>query len=350
MRTARPTRQRGAATLVVALGLLVAVSGLVLAVARTRLTEQRLTGNDIHHLREHLAAQALLEYGIARLAADAWRLDWPAAADGWQRRALAVPAGLIDTTAGETVIDLARRIEAPAFIRVRSRAGAVRMEQWVRPLGILSPAGEQAPPLLTTGCPAAASSAAIYPRGANGPRPAAAVWSFAGARCRPVPWPDLHGGGVRLREMPRDGLWSMLFSVDREAFRALADADADRPWSQRRYVRAAAGDLAAGAWRRSLGSSARPVALVFPADLGCPPLGAGVRITGVVFYAGDCSATETPGAGARITGTLVFAGRPGRLAGTATLLHVSEAADPKPVLPFPTLRAPRLPGSWADFR
>ena len=35
---------------------------------------------------------------------------------------------------------------------------------------------------------------------------------------------------------------------------------------------------------------------------------------------------------------------------TATLLHVSEAAGPRPGLPFPTLRAPRLPGSWADFR
>ena len=348
MTAARQQRQRGAATLVVALGLLVAASGLVLSVARTRLTEQRLTGNDIRHLREHLAAQALLEHGIARLAADAWRLDWPPATDGWQRLALAVPAGLAD--AGETALGLARRVAAPALVRVRSRAGGVRMEQWVRPLGILSPAGERAPPLLSAGCPAAASGAAIYPRGADGPQPAAAVWSFAGDPCRAAPWPDLHGGTVRRRKMPRDGLWPMLFSVDREAFQALADADAGRPWRQRRYLWAGPGDLAGGAWTRSLGSSERPVALVFPAGLGCPPLAAGVRITGVVFYGGDCSGTETPGAGARITGTLAFAGRPGRPADTATLLHVSEAAGPRPALPFPTLRAPRLPGSWADFR
>ncbi len=346
-------RQTGAATLVMALGLMVAITSLVVAVARTRVTEQRLAGNEFAHLRQHQAAQSVLEYSIGWLARNAWLIDWPTENAGWQTLELTLPPrleGLAGAGRHRLSAVIARQLRAPGYVRVSATAGSVQMEQYVRPLSLLSPEGEQAPPLVIDDCiPDLSGVTDIYPRNADGPDADAAVWSLLPAACHGKTGLDLHGGSIESGRFASGDLWDTLFSISRTEFQALAAAERGSDTAQRRYWWVTAADLGGPRWSHSLGTPDRPVALVFPAAVGCIPLAAGTRIYGILFYDGDC---RDPGAGdiqGQVYGTLAVNGVLGRYSGHLRLAHISEAPDPRPALVFPTLRAPRLPGTWTDF-
>ena len=68
--------QRGAATLVVALILLIVTSVITVYGARNSLMEQRITANDYRAVRLAEAAEAGLDYGITWLAGNASSLVW----------------------------------------------------------------------------------------------------------------------------------------------------------------------------------------------------------------------------------------------------------------------------------
>lgn len=308
----RPGRHQGGASLVIALTLMLAITTLMMSVAKTRVTEQRFNANQWNRLSQGQAAEAGLDYAIGWLSREAYRVHWKPAAAGWETAPLTPPSLLSGLLAPRQrlTLRLARHRRAPGYVRVRARVErsraprqAVQIEQYVRPHSLLSPAGERAPPLV------------IF--------------------------------GSRLTSARR---WETLFSISRDAFRALAAQERERGLApaRRRYWWVEAGDLNAGRWTRSIGSARRPVALVFPASLGCPGLGDATLIHGLVYYDGDCG-----GAGARlqatIYGTLAIRGDLDPFPARLRLLPAAGPAGVSPGLRFPTLHAPRLPGTWRDF-
>ncbi len=84
-RRERPTlkRQRGMATLVVALVLLIAITILTFSVAKVSGLEQRISANDVRTLTAHEAAQAGIEQAIAYLNANLPQID-SEGAGGWR--------------------------------------------------------------------------------------------------------------------------------------------------------------------------------------------------------------------------------------------------------------------------
>lgn len=139
-------------------------------------------------------------------------------------------------------------------------------------------------------------------------------------------------------------LWGQLFSLSREAYAELAAGELALPPTRRRHWLASlrAGEI----WRRSLGSAAQPVVLVF-AD-GCPRFAAGVRIVGMVYIAGDCRAPPAT-LTLEVIGTLAVDGALHTGDARVRLSHIQQLDPRAERLRLPVLRTVAIPGSWRDF-
>ncbi|WJW75087.1 hypothetical protein QVG61_11390 [Thiohalobacter sp. IOR34] len=349
---------RGAATLVMALGLILAVGILAFAVAHTGVTEQRMADNRLRAAEALQAAEAGLDFGRNWLRRG--RPRWLPAGGTQEIAAPGRNPPRLQAGNGDSFgvnLGFRRDRRQPHYIRILSSAQAAhapevraRVRQTVRLFSVLTPAGEQAPPLITGNCPQPASGPLhIFPRNADRPAAGPALASAASGPC-PRQGLRLHGGGLLPAAFPRGRLWQHLFAIDRAALRALAETERRRGLAdnRRRYWWARPGDLAGGIWRRNLGSPQQPVVLVFPARLGCPRLAAGVVIHGLVFVDGDCP-PGAPWGPARIYGTLAVAGNMARLGRDLRLLHIEQASGRPAALALPVLEVAPVPGSWSDL-
>ncbi|MFN2308480.1 MAG: hypothetical protein ABR553_01915 [Gammaproteobacteria bacterium] len=352
-------RQRGAATLLIGLVLVLASVALAISVAHTAVLEQRMARNTLLASQSAEAAQAGLGFASAWLKHR--RPEWIVQPDG---TAVASPGHnpprLSSAGGGDFAVNLTyeRRAGWAGFIRVEATASpaaapeiAARVSQFLRPVGVLTQAGETAPPLLIDGCADVSAAGGLYPLGADTPEAAAAIATSADAAC--ITAGALHGGAARGDAFPPGGLWAQVFSVGRAEFQALAAEQAalDLPPTERDYWWAEAADLTAGEWRRDLGRPERPIVLVIPASLGCPRFAGGVQLIGLVLIEANC--TDTPAWGeVRIYGTLALAGaaHPTPLGPGSRLLHISHAppATATRIEP-PPLEILPLAGSWRDF-
>lgn len=351
--------QRGAATLLIGLTLVFAGTLLAVGVAQTTTLEQRMSRNALLGQQAQHAAEAGLDYGKAWLKSR--RPTWTTQPDGRDIATAAPnPPAVRSTGGGEFAINLAfeRRAEWEGYIRVHTTAspnGAPEIEatasQFVHPLGVLTIAGETAPPLVVDGCADLRTTHDIYPRQADTPSAATAVRSSMPATCVQRAGTNLHGGDVQGEAFDAGALWDQTFSVSREELRELAEAqrEASLPALARDYWWAQDADLVAGEWRITLGSPQHPVVLVIPETLGCPPFGGGAQIIGVVFIEADCSGTPTWGT-VRIYGSLVVHGEFASLGTGSRLLHISQAPDAAGRIEPPPLDLIQLAGSWRDFQ
>jgi PilX N-terminal len=345
-------RQRGMASLIVALVLMMSMTLFTLSAARTQLAETRMAGNEHGQARLRLLAESAWEKAVPPLTLQPPRLRWrPDTAAGGSLLSETTPAGA--ASGFDTLVQYRRAnadspvIDIEAIVR---RAGdhalSGRVGRSLRLLTVLSPLAETAPPLVIAGCLSASAAVDIRPLNSDNAKAGDAVWRFGAARCG---WPatvDLHAGGV-VDKPPAGDLWTKVFSVSRRAYARLAAAERALAPGRRRYW--LAGTAGAGApWRLSLGSARRPVVLVFPAAAGCPRFAAAVRIYGVVFIDADCNRPLAT-AGLEITGSLAVNG--GVDAGDARLrLNHIHTADPAQArLALPVLRTVNIPGSWRDY-
>lgn len=350
--------QRGAATLLIGLTLVLASTLLALGVAHTTTLEQRMSRNTLLAQQAQQAALAGLDYGKTWLVSR--RPDWLTDADGHELATVQPnPPALRSASGGSFAVNLAfeRQPAWQGYIRVHATASPdsapeteARASQFVRPLGVLSIAGEDAPPLVVDGCVDLGSTHDIYPLNADTPAAAPAGLSSANGHCLDSLGANLHGGALRGEAFAADTLWDTLFNVSREEFRELAAAQAaqDLPAAQRDYWRASAADLSGGEWRMSLGSPQRPIVLVIPEELGCPRMSGGAQIVGLVLIEADCGGA--PGWGdVRIYGSLVVRGDFTSLGPGSHLLHISHAPTAPMRIEPPPLELVQLAGSWRDF-
>ena len=342
--------QRGAATLLIALVLMIALTIITLSVAKTRVNEARANSNQQWQAQLFAGAESTLEGILSQLSTlSGWTVD-PASGEAHYR----VSRQGSDPQV-ESVLTLRRSPLPQRFVDMQASAQrndlsgfTVRISQRIRQLTVLSPMAELAPPLILAGCPSSFPlTLHIYPRDADSDRAGNAVWLMEKTPCPGLGVADLHGGTVTTPGVS-GSLRDALFTLDREAYAALAQQDRNLPPGQRQYWQVQPSDLEAGRWSRSIGTLNRPVLLYFPADAGCPVFADGVQIVGVVYIEAPC---DTPLAENRleISGTFIIKG-PAPLAGGDIQLANLQTLNPShPWFSFPVLRNIRVPGSWRDF-
>lgn len=352
MLTQCPDQQRGAASLLVALVLMTAVTLITLAVARTELAEARIVGNQHWHARLATVAESGWQRATAVVTGASATLTWQPepGTDALLSRTTPTP-----TVAGvETTLLYRRADNTSPLIDIQATSAqpgatglAARVRQTVRLLTVLSPLAETAPPLVINGCLTTTEAMDIRPIDSDRADAGDAVWQFHRGRCRFPARVDRHGGGDVEKALEGE-LWSTIFSVDRDAYARLAAAERSLAPDQRRYWLVDPAPGSAPRWDLSLGSAGRPVVLVFPAAVGCPRFTAGVRIFGIVFIDAAC---DTPLATStlEIIGSLVVNGAVNAAHAHVQLSHIQVADHTRRQLALPVLRAVRIPGSWRDF-
>jgi hypothetical protein len=345
--------QRGAATLLVALVLMMALTIVTLSVSRTQLVEQRIANNHHFHTRLFLLADSGLARGSQLLEQSVDRLDWRSdSGHNGEVSRMMLAEGMSDIN---TQLLFERKAPSAAYIWVHARSGhadgsglQARASQFVRPLSVLSPLGESAPPLVINGClEPLTATLDVRPLNADLDQAGDALWLNSELQCPPMAGIDPHRGTVTEWAFGED-LWSIMFSVDRDTFTAMAEAQATLPAQERTYRIVENGDLIAGRWAQSVGTPAHPVALYFPAEAGCPGFAPGVQIYGVVFIDADCNqpiASQT----FELHGSLMINGTLNTSGALLRLNHIQVADARQTRLRFPVLRSITVPGSWSDF-
>jgi hypothetical protein len=353
--------QSGAATLVTAMALMMATSTMVLATVHAQLLNSRANGNVQDAVKDYLLAEAGLDYAIEYLNNQFYKINWINSGNNQEFDKPPMPSvwlNKLDTQYRNLHLTLSRSSKQPEFIEITSRAShsinsqyALEIKQTVRPLSILSPAGEQAPPLVLDGCVLSTSgNPDLYPDKQSSLQQVSAIWSSMKQPCHNLNNIDLHNGMLNSQRFKSGNIWDLLFSVSRAEFTKLVTTEISLQLNkqQRHYWQVNKSDIQNGRWTQSLGTSQQPVIIVFPASLGCPSITAGTAIYGIVFYESDCTANNHPLQG-EIYGTMAINGSLGVYSEQLKLAHISQASQPEVGLKFPILKIPRLMGTWRDF-
>lgn len=345
-------RQQGAATLLVALVLMMAITVVTLSVARTQLVQQKIANNESWHLRLSLQAEAAVARAMDQLSEHFDTLSWRPDAQEDLLVNYWVPPG--DDREVRTEVLFSRPRETGGFISVQATAVRddqsglqAQVSQLVRPLSVLTPLAETVPPLVVNGCISATTSGFdIRPMNADSDEAGDAVWMKQGADCALPPGTDTHGGRVFEKSFD-DDLWPAIFSVDRESLAALVESQA-AAGGEPIYRSVETADLTGGRWTASLGSPSRHIVVHFPPAVGCPEFASGVRIYGIVFIDGEC-ADPLAGGILEIHGSLIINGSLNPGDANLKLNHIQIADSQQLRLNYPVLRSIPVPGSWRDF-
>lgn len=346
-------RQKGAATLLTALALMTSITVVTLAVARSQLNEQRILNNAVWVTRLTLEARAGVAEAIDHVGTHHPGLTWSTAGKQTHlQHTIALPSKNtgVDRTLQlfrETALDPYLKIVATASRQDGSGLDAV-VSQYVRPLSVLTPFAEDAPPLILGGCPRGVPhDLHVRPRNSDTPAADTAVLLARRHACTMPANSHLHGGRMRYAPLPAD-LWSVLFSVSRRTFETLSDSQRQLPPARRRYWQVKDPDLTAGKWTQSLGQPQQPVVLYFPAKIGCPQFAPGVRLYGLIFIESACQAGVATHS-ATLYGVLAISAALDTTGSEIHISHISLAQTAPARLLLPTLRIVRIPGTWVDF-
>ncbi|MGB5298557.1 MAG: hypothetical protein WBM52_20070 [Thiogranum sp.] len=345
--------QKGAATLLIALVLMMSITMVTMAVARTLVVEQRMANNANWNTRLMLQAEAGLAKGLAYLSRSLQSMSWQRATDN----NTLVDKMTVSFTGPDIQTDVvfSRPADPDQYIHIQVTSSRddgstlhAGISRYVRPMSVLTPLVESAPPLILNGCLTSIPiNFDIRPLNADSDQAGDSVWLGGGRPCPTLHLIDTHKGPIQAK-ITGDDLWPLIFSVSREEFHSLATEQNELADSDRNYWLAQDGDLNSGRWNRSLGSADRPVALYFSAAIGCPEFSDGVRLYGVVFVDTDCP-EPIADYGFEVFGTLIINGDLNTGDTKLRLNHIQLADTQQTRLQFPVLRSVPVPGTWKDF-
>lgn len=352
--------QRGAATLLTAMALMMVTTSMVLAAVHAQLLNNRANGNMREAAKDYLLAEAGLEYAIEYLNSQFYKIYWVKNGSKETHTVKMPPiwTNHLDLQNRNIQLNLSRLIHQPEFIEISSQVShtvhiqqILNIQQTVRPLSLLSPKGEQAPPLVMKDCIHMTSGTPdIYPGKQTTLNSVPAIWSSQKQNCHQLKNMDLHHGSIDSQILKSGNLWDFLFFVSPKEYRDLVANELNQTINkqQRHYWLAGKDDLHNDRWTQSLGTAQQPVVLVFPANLGCPAITSGTAIYGIVYYEADCANAHQPLQG-EIFGTLAINGGLAVYSDQLKLSHISQATHPETALKFPILKISRLLGTWIDF-
>lgn len=338
-----PGTQRGLATLMIGLTLLMGSSVLTLAMVRGNLMEQRIANNELRAKEAQQAAQSGLDYALAWLSHAPWTPG----------QAPPQPPPILGSGDHVYRIDLAIST-AGDCLRVHAEASAASDEsiramatECIEQRRLLKQ--EVDAPLVIRGCPLEilgelsvfSRSCQHDPEGEPDPQ------------CQPVAMltddpngcPDrarltLIEPMVAIRDFGDAGgtAWDQVFAIGKSELKALAeDPDSNVHWIS-----------SPTPWRHDLGSPAQPGILVFDATAGCPVFADQPTLYGIVYSESSADCLDLDWDGTRLFGTLILESSLRRLSGQVILHHWSlSAADP--ASRDRVYSARRVPGSWRDW-
>ncbi len=352
----RASTQRGAATLLTCLALIIASIALAISVAHTATLEQRMSRNTLLANQAQQAANAGLNFGSVWLKTQ--RPDWTTLPGGLDIATPTTnPPPMYSSSGDSFAINLTfeRTPNWRGYILVRATASpssapeiAAKVSHYLRPTGVLTAAAEAAPPLIVDGCADLSTASDLYPAAADLADAGPALSASGEASCLLIGGTNVHGGTLQGEAFPSDGLWEYVFSVSRDELQTLAAEQVAALPNQRDYWWATADDLSAGEWRQSVGSPQRPIILVIPAELGCPRFSGGAEIVGLIYIEADCTGTPAWG-DVSLYGSLAVTGQFNNLGPSSHLAHIGQLPGGPANIEPPPLEVIQLAGSWKDF-
>jgi hypothetical protein len=355
------SRQAGAATLAVALVLLIATTIMSFALARASLQEQRILQNELRaaeafHRAEAILEQAMLALRLQRLAS----LDWQAGGPGMEGATPGAGALPFATAASGEHYQYQLRVErataTPEYMALIATAESTSgILAQVRQHVLVQPSlARELPPMVLDGCLDGSGSGIRFFPAQQHPVAITTTRPNPGGACIDASQLDLQGGYIEDLHAGAGALWHNLFEMSKAEHRR-------RSIQERAAV--LTGQLAAqergyywvdepiNQWPEHFGSPEHPVWIVFSAAAGCPALGDGLVIHGIVYYetgaAGHCDAAGW----GRISlyGSLLVEGDLRQLAGGGSYHHYAQAQALGLAANLKPRRLTRIPGTWRDF-
>lgn len=371
-------RQRGAATLLVVLVLLIAMAMLAVTTMRSGMVEQQITGNDMRAREAFEGGDAGIEYGLAYLTNNSTysnykALSWttsggietsqPVASDN-------ITSGVFSYVPNVTY----QRVPNSDYIRIVSSATethdntiSATNEQYVKVQAILNGGGAfNAPPVAMNGCLTdVTGSPDVY----VGTRPDGIAAGTSQAPANQGVWGDgsdadnpclkqgenhlnAHGGqpaGSLFSTADGKTAWEYVFgSYTRAQIKAKADAEvaAGVAADDRNYIWV----TDSANYHTSWGTASHPVILVFDAVSDCPAINGSPIIYGIVFIDSPCTANGW--GGATVYGSVIVNGNISKLNSNTTIYDWSDpdtGSTSKLGNNFID-GIYKIPGTWKDFQ
>jgi hypothetical protein len=308
---------------------------LTLSSVRIGIIEQRIANNELRAKEAQQAAQAGLDYALARIAQDD-NIDTPPPVTATGDATYDIV--LTERERGNEICVLSR-----AIARGDDSIEAVATEcfQQQRLLKIGTGVGHA--PLVLNGClDGVTGNPDIYPRdceGADEDCTSIAITSSAEMACLDSGHLDLHGGDIE-DDAFTGSAWDQVFDISKDEFKAIADTGDP----QFRWINSSSN------WHQSLGSATEPVYLVFSAAADCPKLNGNPTIYGIVYFENAAACRSQGWGGATVYGSVVFDGALKKLMANSRLYHWSRAGSDGERANLNRVRsASRIPGSWRDW-
>lgn len=350
-------KQQGAATLMMSMIVMVAVTLLSIYSAKTAVIEQRISANEYRAMEVNQAASAGLDYALIWLGTSGNNVNWSAGTnpdcsgtfdESGSLTGPDITAANSDTY-GISLIFCRNTAVNTNVIQVASTASAnsdsnIRKTVRVYTRAIPGPVQPtfSAAPLTLSGCLSNVNgNPDVWPV----PGGTAIETKDSSLPCITVGNLGLNGGSVDNTIPDAQDMWNYVFSMSRAEIQALAAAEdaASIPDSQRKFVWV----TDSGNFHRSIGSPTNFAVVVFAPSADCPKINGGPDIYGVVFIDSDCPAANGFG-GADFYGSAVVNGNINKLnANTDFYANSGVAALSGPT--FPGGFAPREIGTWNDF-
>lgn len=335
-----PPRQRGIATLAIALVLLFLVSILLWRTSANLLLELKTTNNQYQQTQALEAARGGIDYGYAWLkqkaGTPAWHKDSTLPAPYNQR------ASLPTQKIGQYEVKLAlwQDSAAPGKMELQAEArgdALAVVRQKIAGESIFNHASNA--PIVINGCMSGIKGRPSI----NGVNGGSAITSSADKSCLDTGHLSLGGGSIESNafdDSGPDAAWNHVFAISKAEAKALAAKsssddihffDASNP--------------APHNWHQNVGTPSKPGMLIIDSGGGCPKLNGGVQIYGIVYLSAQCSSSNGWG-GAHLTGSLISEGGIDKLGANTSFSPWPGGGNPDFGV---ETGLTRVKGSWRDF-
>jgi Tfp pilus assembly protein PilX len=395
-------RQRGAATLIVALALAIVMAVISVTTARTGLVEQKITGNDLRAREAQEAAEAGLEYGVAWAQKNTIPNNVTCSSGALPTGCPTALSTVTGSSTGESYSYTLTFTRGTDSIRVVSSAQGVNdaniaatSEAFIQQISIelFDDGARMPPPWVIEGCIPDAPTGTPDTFVLNATNEAVLSGTSTDPSCLQqgnldvFTWDDANNNGVQ--EVSERGAatsfnrgffsgcpsancaWNYVFKMSLQDAMDLASGAGHAysgaipcgaaSSSPSIYVINNAGPInpadisgscsGIGLDGDTIGAPGRPIVLIVPLDSGCPRFNGGVTIYGIVYYENPDACAVNGWGGATIYGSVIWEGDISRPNANSAFIEVDyeDWGDLDTVFNVGMDDATRIPGTWKDF-
>lgn len=354
MNKTRRHRQRGYFTLLISLVLISASTLAIRGLARSGVTELRISNNEQMHLDASHAAEAAWDYGLAWYAEN--EPTWATVGSveqGTMPAPRSVTAGNGETYAGSVTFTRDPALQDYLLITATATAAtnihvSATVRQYIHNNLLLTEGDFDYAPVTIDGCLGGVTgNPDIYPNsGADYDGSAGiAIRTSEPADCLIQGHLNYHGGTEEHSAFTGD-IWDQFFKLSRTEMQAIANQEvaAGVPDSQRKVV----WETSTSNYHTSWGSPTNPVILIFAPSADCPKINGSPTHYGLIFVDSDCGSSQGWG-GTEVYGGVAINGGVTKFTANTEIYGWSGAGSGGDPYNLKADWVSRIPGSWRDF-